>query len=144
MINNASGLEVPVRVKEQDMASRRTAHIKDAPTIKAPGMRIFGILTTEDKLILGGLFACFCPFLICTGQLLSGAFRYWRSYVNDYNNLMLLKVKEAVGTVSFCWVGLVFFFLAYVLFGLRFKAMPLAVCVVACFCAWLTFWSEKD
>lgn len=120
VINNVSSLEVPGRAEEQNSALRRIAQIKDAPAIKTPGTRIFGILTTEDKLMLGGLFACFCPFLICTGQLLSDAFRYWRSYVNDCNNLMLLKAKEVVGTVSFCWVGLVFFFLAYALFGLRF------------------------
>lgn len=121
MINNASGLEMPVRVKGQDIASRRTAHIKDAPMIKAPGTRIFGVLTTKDKLVLGGLFACLCPFLMCTVHLLSEGFRYWRSYVDGCGGLMLLKAEEAVGTVCFWWFGLIAFFLVYVLFGIRFS-----------------------
>ncbi|MEW6226611.1 MAG: hypothetical protein AB1700_00735 [Bacillota bacterium] len=118
--NDTDNLKGVLNAKKLHSASRRIAQIKDAPAAKTPGTSILGILTTEDKLVLGGLFACFCPFLMDTAQLLSEAFRYWRSYVNGCNNLMLLKVKEVVGTVSFCWVGLVFFFLAYALFGLRF------------------------
>jgi glucan phosphoethanolaminetransferase (alkaline phosphatase superfamily) len=34
---------------------------------------------------------------------------------------MLLKAEEAVGTVSFWWIGLVAFFLAYILFSIHFS-----------------------
>lgn len=136
-----------------------------SPTVVA-GFIILGLILLGEILASVGRFLMsiraddFNNLLECAYQasqafLWCGSFAFF--YFASIFFLSLFRREEAVRNallafVSFLFLAAVSFWFSWMCFlegcsrivVLGAKAMPLAVCVVACFCAWLTFWSEKD